>query len=187
MEFSTICLSYKFLFITCTTISCSSEENSSVALENSRMIKINGYTFMGSNYFQLCLSSQWELTLMAEKHEDVLLLELQIRVGIDDNSKISFLISQPNLCCDPSLEPSYIDGSNEGSQNMFLRRNVANYPKIICYSLSGALLHIKCPNIHGYYANNRRDRSDFSIQQCSRGVADNLGIISNIPPEKHFL
>ena len=34
-------------------------------------------------------------------------------------------------CCDPSLEPSQRDGSNDGSQNLFLWRNVANYPSII--------------------------------------------------------
>ena len=28
----------------------------------------------------------------------------------------------------PSLEPPQRDGSNDGSQNMFLWRNVANYP-----------------------------------------------------------
>ena len=73
--------------------------------------------------------------------------------GFEDNSKIFFLISQhgwmddmqfyvlfniilvisgqlflKNICCDPSLEPSPLDGSNDGSQNMFLWRNMANYP-----------------------------------------------------------
>ena len=34
-----------------------------------------------------------------------ILSELQIKGGIDDNSKIIFLISQnENLCCDPSLD-----------------------------------------------------------------------------------
>ena len=43
-----------------------------------------------------------------------------------------FLISQKKkICCDPSLEPSRRDGSNGGSQNMFLWRNMANHPKII--------------------------------------------------------
>ena len=28
-----------------------------------------------------------------------------------------------NICCDPSLEPSYRDGSNEGSQHMFSLKN----------------------------------------------------------------
>ena len=36
-----------------------------------------------------------------------------------------------NIHCDPSLELSWRDGSNVGSQNMFLWRNVANYPFII--------------------------------------------------------
>ena len=32
-----------------------------------------------------------------------------------------------NICCDPSLEPSHRDGSNEGSQHMFLLGNKKNY------------------------------------------------------------
>ena len=35
------------------------------------------------------------------------------------------------MCCDPSLEPSRRDGSNDGSQNMFLWENMDYYPKII--------------------------------------------------------
>ena len=41
------------------------------------------------------------------------------------------LISQLNIYCDPSLEPSHQDSSNEGSQYMFLMENMANYPKIM--------------------------------------------------------
>ena len=51
---------------------------------------------------------------------------LQIIGGIEDNSKIIFLISQRK--CDLSLESSQRDGSNDGSQNMFLWRNIASYP-----------------------------------------------------------
>ena len=53
--------------------------------------------------------------------------------GIEDNSKIIFLISQRKhkVCCDPSLEPSQRDNSNDGSQNMFLWKNMDNYPKVI--------------------------------------------------------
>ena len=40
---------------------------------------------------------------------------LQIRVDIEDNSKMIFLISQQNIFCDPSLEPSPQEGSNDGS------------------------------------------------------------------------
>ena len=40
--------------------------------------------------------------------------------GIEGNSKIIFRISQLNIYCDPSLEPSHQDSSNEGSQYMFL-------------------------------------------------------------------
>ena len=32
-----------------------------------------------------------------------------------------------NICCDPSLEPSHQDGSNDGSQHMFLLRYKKNY------------------------------------------------------------
>ena len=39
-----------------------------------------------------------------------------------------FLFLNENICCDPSLEPSRRDGSNDGSQNMFLWKNMANYP-----------------------------------------------------------
>ena len=53
--------------------------------------------------------------------------ELQIRRSNGDNSKIIFLISQRKICCDPSLEPSRQDGSNDGSQNMFIWRNMENY------------------------------------------------------------
>ena len=41
--------------------------------------------------------------------------ELQIRGGIEDNSKIVFLLLNENICCDPSLERSRRDGSNDGS------------------------------------------------------------------------
>ena len=54
--------------------------------------------------------------------------ELQIRWGTDDNSKINFLFLNINICCDPSLEPSRGDGSNDGLQNLFSCRNMANHP-----------------------------------------------------------
>ena len=53
--------------------------------------------------------------------------ELQIREGVEDNSTIIFLFLKESICCDPSLEPSWQDGSNDGSQNMLLSRNMANY------------------------------------------------------------
>ena len=46
--------------------------------------------------------------------------ELQIRRGNEANSKRIFLFLNGNTCCDPSSEPSQRDGSNEGSQHMFL-------------------------------------------------------------------
>ena len=54
--------------------------------------------------------------------------ELQIRGDIEDNSKIFFLFLNENICCDPSLESTHQGGSNHGSQNMILCRNMANYP-----------------------------------------------------------
>ena len=40
------------------------------------------------------------------------------------------LFLNKNICCDPSLEPSHRDGSNGGSQNMFLWRNMVIIPKL---------------------------------------------------------
>ena len=58
--------------------------------------------------------------------------ELQIRGGIEDNSKIFFfLFLNENICCDSSLEQSLRDCSNEGLQNMLIWRSMANYPLII--------------------------------------------------------
>ena len=45
--------------------------------------------------------------------------ELQIRGGYEDNSKIISLFINENLCCDPSLELSRQDSSNDGSQHRF--------------------------------------------------------------------
>ena len=45
--------------------------------------------------------------------------------------RIFFLFLRENIGCDPSLEPSGLDGSNDGSQNMFLQRNMAYYLRII--------------------------------------------------------
>ena len=57
--------------------------------------------------------------------------KLQIRRSIDNNSKITFLILNENTHCDPSLELSWQDSSNEGSQCMFLWSNKKNYPQLI--------------------------------------------------------
>ena len=55
--------------------------------------------------------------------------KLQIRGDIEDNSKIFLLLFlNENIYCDPSLELSERDGCNDGSQNRFLWRNMANYP-----------------------------------------------------------
>ena len=44
--------------------------------------------------------------------------ELQIRGSTEDSSDIFFLFLV-KTCCDPSLEPSQRDGSNDGLQNVF--------------------------------------------------------------------
>ena len=49
----------------------------------------------------------------------VMMAKLQIRGGIEDNSKIIILFLNENICCDPSLEPSRRDGSNGGSKHTF--------------------------------------------------------------------
>ena len=46
------------------------------------------------------------------------------------------------ICCDPSSEPSRRDGSDEGSQHMFLCRINKNYPYAIIYSLLSIALTI---------------------------------------------
>ena len=45
--------------------------------------------------------------------------------------KLFFICLNENIHCDYSLELSRGDGSNEGSQCMFLLKNMQNYPKII--------------------------------------------------------
>ena len=54
--------------------------------------------------------------------------ELQIRGALRIIQRYFFLFLKENICCDTSLEPSRRDGSNDGSQYMFLWRNTANYP-----------------------------------------------------------
>ena len=69
--------------------------------------------------------------------------ELQITEGIEDNSKIIFLISHQKHMFYPSVELCRRDGSNDGSQKTFLWRNFANYPYIISVIpsyLEGALV-----------------------------------------------
>ena len=45
--------------------------------------------------------------------------KLQIRKGIEDNSKIFVLFLNKNIRCDPSLELSWLDCSNDGLQHTF--------------------------------------------------------------------
>ena len=52
---------------------------------------------------------------------------LQIRRGNRDNLGIISHVFQKNIFCDPPLEPSRLEGSNEGSQHMFSLRNKKNY------------------------------------------------------------
>ena len=74
--------------------------------------------------------------------------ELQIRWAFDDNSKIFLLISQHNICCDPSLEPSQQDGSNERATTYgFMEKYGKLSLNYSCYAfLSGALSYLKCLN-----------------------------------------
>ena len=55
-------------------------------------------------------------TMLTDK-QNYAFTELQIREGIDDNSKIFFL--NEYICCDPSLESSRLDSCNGGSQHTF--------------------------------------------------------------------
>ena len=48
--------------------------------------------------------------------------ELHIRGVLRIIQRQFFLFLKENICCDPSLEPSQRDGSNDGSQNMLLWR-----------------------------------------------------------------
>ena len=49
----------------------------------------------------------------------VIVLELQIRGGIQNNINSTFiLLLNENLCCELSLEPSWQDDSIEGSQHV---------------------------------------------------------------------
>ena len=67
-----------------------------------------------------------------QQSSDIAKSELLIRGGIDDKSKIIFLISQRKHILNPSLEPSQRDGSNDGSQNTFFySKNIYYYSKII--------------------------------------------------------
>ena len=44
----------------------------------------------------------------------------ELRGGIEDNSRIIFNFLNEDICCDPSLEPPQRDGSNDGSQNIYV-------------------------------------------------------------------
>ena len=74
-------------------------------------MRVTTYTFLDRNkYYQSKLQTSW---------------------GIKDDSNLIFLLLNTNICCDPSLEPSQREGSNDGSENMFLLKNLHNYLLII--------------------------------------------------------
>ena len=52
---------------------------------------------------------------------------LQIRRDKRDKLGIFFHFTPLKTWCDPSLEPSSRDGSNEGSQHMFSLKNMKSY------------------------------------------------------------
>ena len=59
---------------------------------------------------------------------DELAAVLQIRKGNRDNFGIFIhIFHKKNHICDPSLEQSRREGSNEGSQHMFILRNKKNH------------------------------------------------------------
>ena len=47
----------------------------------------------------------------------------KMRMGNGENLGIILHITFTNICCDPSLEPSHREGSDEGSHHMFSLRN----------------------------------------------------------------
>ena len=59
----------------------------------------------------------------------------------------SFFLDK-RICFEPSLEPRRQEVANDGPQNMFLSRNMDNYPKIILitpsYPFCTRLLLIRC-------------------------------------------
>ena len=59
--------------------------------------------------------------------------KLQIRGGIEDNSRIIFLINK-NICCNPSLEPSLMTSHNIHFKGVII--NMENYPEIIPFTPS---------------------------------------------------
>ena len=54
--------------------------------------------------------------------------DMTLDVYVDVKQQYNQSIILLNRCCDPSLEPSRQDGSNNGSQNLFLWKHMANYP-----------------------------------------------------------
>ena len=72
--------------------------------------------------------------------ELLFLAELQIR-GVLKIIQIFFLFLIENICCNPTLELSQRDGSNDGSKNVFY--GVLIIPKFSMYPfLSGALFYM---------------------------------------------
>ena len=67
--------------------------------------------------------------------------EFQVGRRKRDYFGIIFQITDKNICCDPSLEPSRRDGSTMGSQNMFSLRKIISIlfllPLLIWISESG--------------------------------------------------
>ena len=68
-----------------------------------------------------------QLSHPLQVHEHSSTSGLQIRGGLKNIKIYFFSFLKENICCDPSLEPSRGDGSNDGSQNMFLWRHMSNY------------------------------------------------------------
>ena len=111
---------------------------------------------------------------------DKLAAVLQIRMDNRDNFGIFIHIIRKKHICDPSLEPSHRDGSNEGPQHMFSFRNKKksslNYSQYLL--LSGALIssvpgvlhnRIMTPNIQEYLS-LRQKVSTLKYQHCANQI-----------------
>lgn len=62
-------------------------------------------------------------------------IKVQIRGSIGADSKIFFLLLDETISCDPSLQPSWQDVSNEGSQDVFYGEIWKIIPNNLCYLL----------------------------------------------------
>ena len=80
-----------------------------------------------------------------------------------------FLVSERKLCCDPSLEPSPQDGSNDGSEHTFSYGKLTpNYPRFISSSVT-------------FYFFRFTETSCRSTVRSAAGDSDTSGAGTDIP------